>query len=233
MSTAQEQLAAQRMLSVTEQELQRIILDIHDGPVQQLFAALTQLNVMQQQIQHDSANKADWSLCVQRVSALIEASLGEIRTVLGALRPPEFARRNMPQLLQGLVVQHMELTGMQVHLCVEGEIPALTLPVKIALYRITQEALANVYRHANVRQATVHLSAHRGTVRLLVSDDGRGFTPPPLAGPTVAERAEHIGLRGMRERMTLVGGTFTVESSPGKGTTILVEVPADESAQPK
>jgi signal transduction histidine kinase len=109
-----------------------------------------------------------------------------------------------------------------------GEIPRVSLSIKIALYRILQEALSNAYRHAGVKQVKVTLSTDDGHVRLEVADDGRGFTPPPLVGPEATERVEHIGLRGMRERVSLVGGTFAIESAPGAGTRIVVEVPADE-----
>jgi len=107
-------------------------------------------------------------------------------------------------------------------------IPALNLPAKIALYRILQEALSNSYRHAGVQRVWVRLDAVGDRVRLEVEDKGRGFNPPPLVGPEATERAEHIGLRGMRERVALVGGTLTLHSAPGTGTRIVVEMPTDE-----
>jgi signal transduction histidine kinase len=125
-------------------------------------------------------------------------------------------------------LQHEETTGYTVDLDAHGDIPRVSLPVKIALYRILQEALANTYRHARVKRARVGLSAEGGRVRLEVVDQGRGFRPPPLVGPEATERVEHIGLRGMRERVALVGGRFSIESAPGAGTRIVVEVPGDE-----
>ncbi len=226
--TADKHLAARRILSVTEEELQRIILDIHDGPVQKLFAALSQLNLIQARAGHGDVPDAEWLACLERVSSLLEASLGEIKTSLGTFRPPEFARRDLLSVLEGLVIQQEAFTGCRVDFEVEGKILSPSLPVKIALYRILQEALSNVYRHAGVEQAKVRLSTAGGRVRLEVFDEGRGFTPPPLVGPEATERVEHIGLRGMRERVSLVGGTFAVESAPGSGTRIVVEVPTDE-----
>jgi len=221
-------LAARRILPVTEEELQRIILNIHDGPVQKLFAALSQLNLVQARASHGAVPDAEWQACLARVSGLLEASLAEIKTSLGTFRPPEFARRDLLSVLEGSILQHEEFTGCRVDLGVEGQIPRVSLPVKIALYRVLQEALSNVYRHAGVEQAHVRLSAEGGRVWLEVMDAGRGFTPPPLVGPEATERVEHIGLRGMRERVSLVGGTFSLESAPGAGTRLVVEVPADE-----
>lgn len=243
MPTANETLAARRILSVTEEELQHIILNIHDGPVQKLFAALAQLSLLQAQLTANHAadtseaqvlfgttENVKWLEQLNRVAGLIEAALGEIRTTLGTLRPPEFARRDVVQMLEGLLMQHMELTGMQVKLQVEGETPRLALPVKIALYRIVQEALSNTYRHAEVTEAMVRLTTRGECVRLEVIDHGRGFAPPPLEGPAATERAEHIGLRGMRERASLVGGSLWLEAQVGRGTRILVEAPLEAHA---
>jgi signal transduction histidine kinase len=228
-------VAARRILPVTEEELRRIILDIHDGPVQKLFAALSQLNLMQARTAHGAVPQAEWQACLERVSGLLEASLAEIKTSLGTFRPPEFARRDLLTVLEGLILQHEEFTGCRVDFEAQSELPPVSLAVKIALYRVLQEALSNVYRHAGVARARVRLllaprpagSAAAGSIRLEVMDDGRGFTPPPLVGPQATEREEHIGLRGMRERISLVGGRFAVDSAPGVGTRIIVEVPVD------
>ena len=226
--SSDEHLAARRILPVTEEELQRIILNIHDGPVQKLFAALSQINMMQRRVSEGQAQADDWQTCLTRVSGLIESSLTEIKTSLGAFRPPEFARRDLISVLEGYIIQHEEFTGCRVDFESSGEMPTVSLPVKIALYRILQEALSNVYRHAGVDQAQVILTNKEHHVRLDVIDNGHGFAPPPLTGPEGTERSEHIGLRGMRERVSLVGGSFSVESAVGKGTHIWVEVPCGE-----
>jgi signal transduction histidine kinase len=227
-SLDEEHLAARRILAVTEQELQRIILDIHDGPVQKLFAALSQVNLLQTRLAQARLPEADLQALLGRVSDLLESSLAEIKTSLGTFRPPEFARRNLLSVIEGLIIQHEEFTGCRVELDAQGDIPPVGLPVKIALYRLLQEALSNAYRHGHVPSVRVRLSAAGRRVRLEVIDQGPGFTPPPLVGPQATERAEHIGLRGMRERMALVGGSFDIQSAPGAGTRISVEAPADD-----
>jgi signal transduction histidine kinase len=225
---SEQGLAARRILPVTEEELQRIILNIHDGPVQKLFAALSQLQLIQMRVKQGRVPDAEWQTCLARVAGLLEASLEEVKTSLGTFRPPEFARRDLRSILEGLILQHEELTGCQVDFEAPPNLPAVSLPVKIALYRILQESLSNVYRHAGVQQAAVRLSAADRRIRLEIVDEGRGFTPPPLIGPDATERVEHIGLRGMRERVALVGGTLVVKSAPGAGTHLSVEAPSDE-----
>jgi signal transduction histidine kinase len=225
LSTSQ---AGRRILPVTEEELQRIILDIHDGPVQKLFAASSQVAMMQTQLAQlpDSARTAlEGDLA--RLADLLQASLGEIKTTVGTLRPPEFRRRPLVSVLRGLIMQHEALTGVRVELAVDEPVPPISLPVKIALYRILQEALSNAYRHAAVDRLDVHLCGEEGWVVMEVLDAGRGFEPPPLEGPSATEREEHIGLRGMRDRAQLVGGQFRLFSQPGQGTRVQVKVPAD------
>ena len=222
-------LAARRLLAVTEEELQRIVLDIHDGPVQNLFAALSQLTLLRARISDLQPPADECVRTVNRTIGLLEISLGDIRDLLGTFRSPEFARSELSEIIEDIVVQHESFTGCAVTL--EMSKPGLklvSLPVKIALCRILQEALSNVRRHSGVQEATVKLWLEKGHLILEVSDRGHGFEPPPLIGPQATERHEHIGLRGMRERAALVGGELSVESHPGAGTRVRVEVPIHE-----
>nr|WP_290666852.1 sensor histidine kinase [Ardenticatena sp.] len=219
-------LASRRILSVTEEELSRIVLDIHDGPVQYMFAALSLLTQLQHQLEQEGASPKALDR-VERITRLVESSLREIKAFLGTFRPPEFHKRSLLSIVQGLVIQHEEWTGNTVTLEVEEPLPDVTLPVKIALYRILQEALSNSYRHAGVKEHWVTLWAEDDWVCMEVVDRGRGFEPPPLEGPGATEREEHIGLRGMRDRVALLGGIFELYSKPGEGTRIKVKVPSN------
>jgi signal transduction histidine kinase len=218
-------LAGRRLLAVTEEELQRVVLDIHDGPVQNLFAALGQLSVVRARLQPIDAAREGCMPPLSRAVELLEASLGEIRDIVGTLHAPEFTERKLTELVENLVVQHESLTGACVGLELATPIPQVQPVVKIALYRILQEALSNIRRHAGSPEATVRLWSEDGLVYLEIEDHGRGFEPPPLVGPNATERQVHIGLRGMRERAALANGELTVESHPGKGTRVRVQVP--------
>src|SRR3990172_43988 len=215
-----------RILSVTEEELSRIILDIHDGPVQYLFAALSMLAGVHRRL--EAKNPPDPALVssVEQITGMIETSLHEIKSFLGTFRPPEFQRRSLFAIIRGLVIQHEEFTSTSVELRVDDLPDEVALPVKIALYRILQEALSNAHRHAGTDHQWVHVWSEAGLVCVEVEDRGKGFEPPPLEGPQATERVEHIGLRGMRDRVALLGGTFHLVSHPGQGTHITVKVPA-------
>ncbi len=217
---------AKRILSVTEEELSHIVLDIHDGPVQYLFAGLSLLTRLQHEIKTQRPPSTDLLPTIEQVSGLLEASLQEIKSFLGTFRPPEFPRRSLASIIEALVMQHEGWTGQTINLTVDELPEDITLPAKIAVYRVLQEALSNSYRHAGADHVEVRLWSRRDNVFLQVIDHGRGFEPPPLHGPRATEREEHIGLRGMRDRVTLLGGKFHLDSRPGEGTHILVKISA-------
>ena len=219
-------LAARRLLAVTEEELQRIVLDIHDGPVQNLFAALSQLTLLRARISDLQPSAEECVATINRAVSLLEISLGDIRDLLGTFRSPEFAVSGLAEIVEDIVIQHESFTSGTVTLELHTALPeSVSLPVKIALCRILQESLSNVRRHAGVENAGVKLWVEKSHLVLEVTDQGRGFEPPPLSGPHATEKQEHIGLRGMRERAALVGGKLFVESHPGAGTRVRFEVP--------
>ncbi|HJS59944.1 MAG TPA: sensor histidine kinase [Vicinamibacteria bacterium] len=211
---------ARRVLAVAEEEVQRIVLDLHDGPVQDIFAALSQITFLRTRLRDASPESA----ALARATGLLESSLREIRGLLSTLRGPAFADRGLGEVLEEPAVEHEALTGTAVLLELKAT-PPVPLRVKVGLYRILQEALSNVRRHAEADVAKVRLWTHRGRIVLEIRDEGRGFDPPPLVGPEATERSEHIGLRGMRERAAMIGGSLRIRSHPGRGTRVRVEVP--------
>jgi signal transduction histidine kinase len=213
---------AGRILQIAEREIGRIILDIHDGPVQHIFAALSQLYIVQKSLtQHCQGNAIEELERVQRSINLLEHSLNEIRTFMGTFRPPEFERRDLIAVLEGLVIQHEELTGSTVELIIRNPIPPVALPVKISLYRIVQEALSNAARHGKVDHHTLLLASDDCNILLEVQDEGVGFDLRKLA----QQPGLHFGLEGMRERVRLLNGNISIQSAPGQGTRVQVVVP--------
>ena len=221
-------LAGRRLLAVTEEELQRIILDIHDGPVQNLFAALSQLTVVRRRIA-ETPDAASATAPLNIAVRLLESSLDGIRDVLTTFHAPEFQQLDLTQMVEELSVQHETLTGVAVQCEIDTGLPRVNLLTKIALFRILQEALSNIRRHAGVPDATIRVRVGNRRLHVEIEDYGKGFSPPPLVGPQATENAIHIGLRGMRERTAMINGEFNVVSKPGAGTCVQVEIPiADE-----
>ena len=214
--------ASRRMLAITEWELQRILLDIHDGPVQHMYAALSQLELMERALDRAEPVDPEVRQRADRVRRLLEDGLTEVRSFIGAFRAPEFEHRPLRQLVDELILQHEHLTDTEIVLDADAPLPAEDLPVRIALYRILQEGLSNAYRHGGASR--VHLSLRavtrdgRPRLRLELVDNGAGFDASDALGAT------HFGLRGMRDRVEMIGGSFALESAPGRGTRIAVEV---------
>lgn len=223
-------LATRRIIAVTEEELSRIVLDIHDGPVQNLFAALSLITRLQNEISKLSFEElqggvVDLIPIVSQVEQQIEMTLHEIRYFVGTMRSPEFHRRTFQSIVEGLVFQHEQWSGQAVELDVAPITCELPVHIKIALYRILQEALSNAFRHADTDKQWVKIWNDDHHICVVVYDEGRGFEPPPLDGPQATEHEAHIGLRGMRDRVALLDGEFRLFSTPGKGTRIEVKVP--------
>ena len=217
---ADRDLAGRRLLAVTEEELQRIVLDIHDGPVQSVFAALSQLSIVRRRLAVHPEVAAYCVPALTSATRLLETSLDDIRDVLTAFHAPEFAQLSLLQIIEELAVQHETLTSEPILLETNGPLPDFPLVVKIALFRIVQEALSNIRRHAGEPNATIRLAVADSRLKLEIEDHGRGFSPPPLVGPQATEHPVHIGLRGMRERAATINGQLFVESGPGRGTCV-------------
>lgn len=224
MDPAREISASHRMMQVTEWELQRILLDIHDGPVQHMFAALSQLDLLRRALESGGGMPAEAEDRINRIRQLLEGGLNEVRSFIGAFRPPEWEARGLVPLMEGLLLQHEAMTDMQVAVEVRGDVPDLPVPVKICLYRVLQEALSNAYRHGGADRVVLRLRRveRRGEprLRMSVSDNGHGFDPGALRD------GRHFGLQGMRDRVEMIGGRFRLRSAPAAGTLIGIEVPA-------
>jgi len=222
---AESRAASRRLLATSERELQRIVLDMHDGPVQDIFAALSQLQVLERAVAGDPASQQR----VQQATGLLERALGEIRNFIGAFRPPGFERRALGEIVEGLAVQHETLTDQVVELELPPDLGDCALPTKIAIYRILQEALANGHRHSGASRQRLRVARRDNGIELTVTDDGTGFDPQRVLAreEDVGVEGGHFGLRGIQDRVEMLGGTLTIDSAPGRGTSLSVVLPAE------
>jgi len=210
-------------LAAAERDLQQIILDIHDGPVQDIFGALSQI----QMLRHRGEVQSSDALVLDRVAASLERALGEIRNFIGAFRPPEFERRPVGAILEQLVVQHESLTGATVDFAMTTPLPdQVPLSLKISLYRILQEALANATRHAGVTHFEVSARANRRHIVVQVRDRGKGFDVAKVLKKEidVGVAGGHFGLRGMRDRVAIMNGKLSITSGRA-GTIVTIRLP--------
>ncbi len=155
---------------------------------------------------------------------LIENITRTVRGVMAELRPPVLDDYGLPAALRWQADLIIKRTGFPVEVHVDDPFPRLTPDRETALFRISQEALTNSVKYAEARQRRLSLSCRQGIVRLIISDDGRGFTPKAVS---FSRKKSTMGLTIMRERAEAFGGRFRMKSVPGEGVTITVELPWD------
>jgi signal transduction histidine kinase len=201
-------------------ERQRLARDIHDTLAQGFVSIVLQLQAAEAELP-DGAEEARGHL--ERARRTARDNLAEARRLVWDLRPEALAAAPLGEALGRLAGRLAEETGMVATATVTGTPAPLSADAEVTLLRVTQEALANVSKHARAdRVAAVTLSYMDGEAALDVRDDGDGFTPTADGfGPNGG-----LGLRGMRERVEALGGRLAVESAPGRGTTIAVTVPS-------
>jgi len=154
---------------------------------------------------------------VAELRDLVVATLQDVRRLAVELRPTALDDFGLTAALERLTDNFAEQTGIEIELAAGLGNDRLPSDVETVLYRLVQEALTNVVKHAHAEHVIIVLQQKQGVVSAVIEDDGRGFTD--------GEGQRGLGLVGMRERVALVDGSFRIESSPTSGTTLVVEVP--------
>lgn len=223
--------AAARTTALNERFLRRISAELHDGAAQDLGLALLQLDNVIARAEARRAtpggNEEREERDLAGVKDSITHALQEVRSTLTGLGVPHLQPLTLAETMSRVVYAHERRTGTTVQLQLNGLRQQAPLPVKITLYRVIQEALANAYRHAGGAGQAVRASAQDGQVCLEIADAGPGFDER-----RALDQDEHLGLVGMRERVESLGGTFRVESRSGQGTRVLATVPLRVEAMP-
>jgi two-component system nitrate/nitrite sensor histidine kinase NarX len=190
-------------------ERSRLARDLHDAVTQTLFSSSIIAEVLPRLWERDPE---EGSRRLQELRELTRGALAEMRTLLMELRPSALVEARLSDLLRQLAESIAGRARVPVELEVEGEC-SLDAEVKVALYRIAQEALNNIAKHADASAATIRLNCQPGRVELRVGDDGLGFDPATLP-------ANSLGLGIMRERAGSIGAELRIDSQPGSGTEI-------------
>ena len=208
--------AAARTTALNEQYLRRISADLHDGPAQDLALALLRIESLTNGF---AAAYPAVMQDVRTVHVAIESAMQELRAISAGLRLPQIQVKSLAETVQRAVYDYEQKTQSNVVLTL-GELPhEAPLPVKITLYRVLKESLANSYRHAAGEDQTVNVYTRNDELFVVVSDAGPGFEPGQAVGNG------RLGLSGMREGVELLGGQFEISSVRGYGTTIRATLP--------
>jgi signal transduction histidine kinase len=197
------------------EERQRLARELHDSVSQALYGIALGARTARTLLERDPPAVAE---PVEYISSLAEAGLTEMRALIFELRPESLEMEGLVAAISKQAAAIQARHGMTIECRLDSE-PALALPVKEALYRITQEALHNVVKHAGATSVTVTLDAANGRTSVTIQDNGRGFDPE-------GDFPGHLGLRSMRERAAKSGGALRIVSGPREGTRVTASFPA-------
>jgi signal transduction histidine kinase len=204
--------ALRRVVDAQELERRRLSRELHDETGQALTSILLGLKSLEETLENDSSRAATADL-----RELVVGTLQDVRRLAVELRPSALDDFGLVPALENLTSAFAEQTGIRVDFGAALGDKRVPGEVETALYRIVQESLTNVVKHAHARQVSISLTRTEGSVKAVIEDDGQGFDP---TGPDAGH-----GLIGMRERLALLGGRLQIESSAESGTTVAVEVP--------
>ncbi len=212
------------VLRLQEEERTRVSRDLHDGIGQSLTALRIQLELLEQRV---AEREPTLSPDAASARELAESCLAEVRQLARVLRPPMLDDLGLAPTLRWLARTLQEKTGLSVDLSLEGDEGRCDPAVETIVYRIVQEALTNVVKHAAATSVAVSVVRGPGRFRVRVEDRGRGFDATQVLS---ASEESGLGVRGMRDRVHFFNGRFGVRSAPGAGTVVEAEIPlADET----
>ncbi len=219
--------AAARTTALNERFLRRISADLHDGPGQDIsFALLRFYAIVERCTQCPVADEQGRPLSADfnAIQISLQSGLRELRAISAGLRLPELDALSLRETVARAVREHEDKTGRRVDFTSNGIPEYASSPVKITLYRLAQEALANGHRHAQDAKQYVRIWTEGKEICLEVVDNGPGFNMESLV-----QHHSSLGLAGMRERVQVLGGIFLLESAPGRGTRIRARLPEEVS----
>ena len=217
---SQEQMRrlAARIQAAREEERTALARELHDELGQTLTAIKLDLGRATSALR-DARVSSTVVDRLQSLIGLVEIGIETVKRITTSLRPATLDHLGLPEAIRWEAMGFRARTGLRCHVRADKESTALNPEQQTALFRIFQEALTNVVRHARASAVHVTLAERRGVFDLRIRDNGRGVTDEEVADPRA------VGVLGMRERAVLVGGTFTMTGRRGKGTTVLVRVP--------
>lgn len=217
---------SRQILSAQEDERKKISRELHDVIAQ----TLTGINVRLANLKKGAAaNTKDLDQNIARTQKLVEHSVNLVHRFARELRPTVLDDLGLIPALHTFLKGFRKQTGLQISLSAFAEVEQMTGERRTVLFRVAQEALNNVNRHAKASRVNVKIKKRDGVVCMSIKDNGKGFVTEHALH---SKKSKRLGLLGMRERLDMVGGKFTVTSSPGKGTCVLAQIPFMDRGTP-
>lgn len=212
---------SRQLLTAQEEERMKISRELHDVIAQTLTGINVRLGALKAEA---TASSEKLQKKITRTQRLVEESVDIVHKFACELRPTALDDLGLIPALKSFMKDFIANTGVRVSLKVSAKIEHSNATIRTALYRVAQEALNNVARHAQASHAEVDIHCLDGAIRMEITDNGTGFE---VEGTSGSKKPGRLGLLGMRERVEMVGGSFSVESAPGKPTAIRIEIPLE------
>jgi signal transduction histidine kinase len=210
-----------QLISAQEDERRRVARELHDVTSQALATLAVRLEALTTQSRLKAKDIANQ---LEGIKSLLASTSKEVHRLIYDLRPSLLDDLGLPAALRSCAHNALDAAGVEVHLEVIGQERRLPPQVEIALFRIAQEAITNIACHARAESAYLSLEFNDESIGLQIEDDGVGFDPSHVFS-SPAGTSKGVGLLGMKERAELLGGTFTIDTRPGGGTRVAVEIP--------
>lgn len=215
----QLRLLSHQILLAQEEERKQISLELHD----EIAQTLAGINVYLAALKAEATGKTNGlGRNIARTQRLVEKSVNIVHRFARELRPTVLDDLGLIPALHSFMKGFTKRTHIKIRVTASAAVERLNGTKRTVLYRVAQEALTNIAKHADARLVKVNLQKVSGAVRMEINDDGRSFDVEYVLH---AKRNKRLGLVGMRERVEMVGGSFSVESAPGKGTTVCAQIP--------
>ncbi|MDD2598822.1 MAG: histidine kinase [Kiritimatiellae bacterium] len=223
----QLRMLSRNILRAQEDERKRISRELHDVVVQLLTGINVQLTILKNE---SLVSTKELSRKISDAQRLVVKSVDIVHRFARELRPSVLDDLGLMPALHTFMKSFMEESGVRVTLTAFEGVEKLSNTKRTVVYRVVQEALTNVARHAHAGRVDVCIEKIASAVRIHIKDDGRGFDLKKLLR---AKKIKHLGVLGMRERVEMVRGTFKIESAPEQGTTILIQIPFKNGVKKK
>lgn len=213
-----------RILSISDAEQQRIGADLHDGLGQHLTGIACMATALRDKLQAKDSNLATQAASI---ASLVNEAIAQCRALSRGLCPVQLEQTGLPSALEDLTFQVQLISGVNCRFNAVGAPPRCSHDTAMHVYRITQEAINNAIRHGSAQSVDVSLISNGATCKVVVADDGSGFDV------SAKRTAPGVGLRLMNYRAAIIGGTFSIESRPGGGSSVECTFPKEDCVYPK
>ena len=210
-----------RVITAQEDERKRIARELHDSTSQSLTSLLVGLRHLE-----EATDPATAKARLAEIRKTVNGTLDEVHALAWQLRPSVLDDLGLAAALQRYIGDYQTRYAIQVDFVFRNLAERLPIEIETTLYRVIQEGLTNIARHAQAQNASILLEQRAASVRVILEDNGVGFD-----AETVTYSQKSLGLQGMRERVALLNGKLVIESQPGQGTSLFIEIPLTEAKE--